>query len=325
MSRGLDIASQVPDALTEAHGPASSTATSRTLTIVTSRGLAKVLDFGLASSSARPRQGARRSTGSRTRWSWCWGPSPHGARAGAGPPARGRFDRFSLGVCSTRCRRRLPFQGQTFCRSSTHPGSGVAGGCPLQLRGNARHGRGPPAGAREVAREALPVPARFYIDLRSACIALEEEAHRCGGRGVGSRPAADAQPPLDRVITFANITREPVDEWIGSGIAETVSADLKNVPGITVIGRSACSTRCATSDGRAPASTTGRDRVGRGLGARWIVAGAFQRFGAEIRITARFVEVDTGAVLRNVKIDGALERSSRLQDRIVFELTQAWT
>ena len=39
------------------------------------------------------------------------------------------------------------------------------------------------------------------------------------------------------VITFANITREPSDEWIGSGIAETVSNDLKNVRGLTVIGR----------------------------------------------------------------------------------------
>ena len=41
-----------------------------------------------------------------------------------------------------------------------------------------------------------------------------------------------------------------------------------------------------------------------------------------IRITARFVDVATGAVLRNVKIDGALGEIFALQDRIVFELTQ---
>ena len=82
--------------------------------------------------------------------------------------------------------------------------------------------------------------------------------------------------------------------------------------------------RCATSTRRTSRRTTigSRIEIGRGLGARWIVAGAFQRFGPQIRITARFVEVDTGAVLRNVKIDGSLDEIFALQDRIVFELTQ---
>ena len=38
-------------------------------------------------------------------------------------------------------------------------------------------------------------------------------------------------------MTFANITREPADDWIGTGIAETVSSDLKNIHGLTIIGR----------------------------------------------------------------------------------------
>jgi tetratricopeptide (TPR) repeat protein len=52
------------------------------------------------------------------------------------------------------------------------------------------------------------------------------------------------------------------------------------------------------------------------------VSGGYQRFGDRIRITARFVEVDTGVVLRNVKIDGTLPEMFTLQDRIVFELTR---
>ena len=56
--------------------------------------------------------------------------------------------------------------------------------------------------------------------------------------------------------------------------------------------------------------------------ARWIISGAYQRIGESIRITARFVEMATGAVLRNVKIDGRLSDIFGLQDRIVFELTQ---
>ena len=137
-------------------------------------------------------------------------------------------------------------------------------------------------------------------------------------------PVAEAQPRSIAVITFTNITREPADEWIGSGIAETVSSDLKSIHGLTVIGRERIFDALRNlQTGETPALD---DRfaieIGRGLGARWIVAGGYQRFGTEIRITARFVEVATGVVLRNVKIDGALADIFRLQDRIVFELTQ---
>ncbi len=62
-------------------------------------------------------------------------------------------------------------------------------------------------------------------------------------RGTTSRVAAGLSPAsvaIERsvaVMTFANITREPADDWIGSGIAETVSSDLKNIHGLTLIGR----------------------------------------------------------------------------------------
>ena len=145
-----------------------------------------------------------------------------------------------------------------------------------------------------------------------------------GSRSSGSLGVASPPENSIAVITFANITREPVDEWIGSGIAETVTADLKNVPGITVIGRERVfdALRNLDASHESPHDDRFAIEIGRGLGARWIVAGAFQRFGPQIRITARFVEVDTGAVLRNVKIDGSLDEIFALQDRIVFELTQ---
>ena len=39
------------------------------------------------------------------------------------------------------------------------------------------------------------------------------------------------------VLTFTNVTGDAADDWIGTGIAETVTADLKNVRDVTVIGR----------------------------------------------------------------------------------------
>ena len=41
------------------------------------------------------------------------------------------------------------------------------------------------------------------------------------------------------VIPFVNISGEPSDDWVGSGIAETVTADLQAIGGLTVMGREA--------------------------------------------------------------------------------------
>ena len=120
-----------------------------------------------------------------------------------------------------------------------------------------------------------------------------------GPRGVVvPQVLAPERPQLDRavaVMTFANITRDADDEWIGSGIAETVTSDLKNVRGINVIGRT------QVFDALKHLSTADLQRVndqvidiGRRLGATWIVGGAYQRLGPQIRITAEFVDVRSG-------------------------------
>jgi adenylate cyclase len=48
-----------------------------------------------------------------------------------------------------------------------------------------------------------------------------------------------------------------------------------------------------------------------------LVTGGYQRLGDLIRITARFVEVESGTVIRTVKIDGAIGDIFDLQDKIV--------
>ena len=114
-------------------------------------------------------------------------------------------------------------------------------------------------------------------------------------------PVAAAQAPrvIVEVEPFANISRNPADAWLGVGIAETVAADLGAL-GLSVIeGR-----------GAGPAS-----------GVRWVVSGGYQRLGERLRITARLVAADSGAVVRSVRLDGALDEIFALQDRIVVELT----
>ncbi len=101
-------------------------------------------------------------------------------------------------------------------------------------------------------------------------------------------------------------------------------ADLKNVQGLSVIGRERIFDALRNL---APAEGAGADErfaieLGRDLGATWIVAGGYQRFGESIRITARLVDVQTGTLLKTMKIDGKTAEIFDLQDRIVYELSQ---
>ena len=123
-------------------------------------------------------------------------------------------------------------------------------------------------------------------------------------------------------MTFSNITREPADDWIGTGIAETVSSDLKNIHGLTIIGRARVYDALRNLSTDAHLNDSLAIDIGRRLGATWVVVGGYQRLGSVVRITANFVEVATGEVRRTVKVDGRIDDIFALQDKIVFELSQ---
>ena len=125
--------------------------------------------------------------------------------------------------------------------------------------------------------------------------------------------------PLDTIaiVPFANLTGDAADDWIGAGIAESLATELPG--GSAVISRARLAETAAETAGGSGESVA--LEVGRRLGARYVVSGAYQRLGGVIRITGRFVDVTTGAVVRSAKVDGALDDLFSLQDRVVAELS----
>ena len=108
------------------------------------------------------------------------------------------------------------------------------------------------------------------------------------------------------VLPFTNITGLTVDDWYGVGIVETLAAAFEGA-GVPV---------------RRGAATTAADAVaaGRALGAGWVVSGSYQRQAGRLRITARVVEVATGAVVRTSIVDGGVTDLFDLQDRLAADL-----
>ena len=131
------------------------------------------------------------------------------------------------------------------------------------------------------------------------------------------------------VAPFVNISAVAADDWIGTGIAETVSADLERLDEVSVVGREALLDEVSAAGVDPGWTGTGdAERVvreaSRRLGAAWLVAGGYQRMGDRLRITARLVDTGTGAVAAGVKVDGAFEDLFALQDQVVQELDAAF-
>ena len=137
---------------------------------------------------------------------------------------------------------------------------------------------------------------------------------------------ADATASADAigVIVFSNITGAAEDEWIGSGIAETLAADLAGDGALSVVGREVVSDALENLNSGQGAGAEATEpievRAGRLLGARWIISGAYQRLGDRLRITARVVEVASAVVIHTAKIDGLLTEVFALQDRLAADL-----
>ena len=338
LKEAVDIAQQVADALDEAHTQSIIHRDIKSANLMlTRRGLVKVLDFGLARFEDRPETRIRDVTAMQiTSPGLVMGTvaymAPEQLLGGA---IDHRVDLFALGVVLYEMvAGRLPFAGETITEVSDR----ILHGEPEAL---ARFNYSTPQELENIVRKALEKNPAFryqsaremYIDLHHLARRLDavdttSQLPRTPSPGSGGQVRAETRVEQGErsiaVMAFANVTREASDDWIGEGIAETVTSDLKNVHGLAVIGRAQIFELLKNV-------ATGRDapddrlaiEIGRRLGAWWVVTGAYQRIGPRIRITAQVIEVLRATLLKTLKIDGSIDDIFELQDRIVFELSRS--
>ena len=120
-----------------------------------------------------------------------------------------------------------------------------------------------------------------------------------------------AERPSIAVLPFANMSADQDQEFLADGIVEDVITELSRFRSLMVIARnSTFAYKGASVDVR---------RIGKELGARYVVEGSVRRSGNRLRVTVQLIEASSGTHVWAGKWDRTLEDIFDLQD----ELTHA--
>jgi adenylate cyclase len=175
-------------------------------------------------------------------------------------------------------------------------------------------------GARDVKNIARPV--RSYAMTAAAISALPPVTTpaRQSSRYPVRIWRSDAPQLSIVVLPFANLSRDPEQDYLADGITEDLTTDLSRISGSFVIARNTAFTyKGAAVDVR---------HIGSELGVRYVLEGSVQRAGDNIRVNTQLVETDGGAHLwadrfdtdRRNLVDAQRDITGRLARSLNLEL-----
>ena len=186
----------------------------------------------------------------------------------------------------------------------------------------------PAAACAAVARALAKEPADRFPTAGDFVVALEEALVRAtppSAADLHQRAEEKRHQAREKVLVleFTNLAGDASADWLSTGIAETVSADLQKVAGIRSVTLDAPSrARHAAGGGRLVEHALALE-LGRSVGARWVVSGAFQKSGGRVRITTHVANTEGDDLTREEKVDGEMADIFALQDRIVDTVAAA--
>ncbi len=114
--------------------------------------------------------------------------------------------------------------------------------------------------------------------------------------------------------------------YVGEAIRETVTTDLKQLGSLRVVERGNLDKVLGEQNiqlqSQEPDTAT-LVKIGKILGANLIVVGAYQKVLPQVRLTARFIKVETSEIVGTAKVDGSTREFLRLQDRVTAALLKS--
>ena len=121
--------------------------------------------------------------------------------------------------------------------------------------------------------------------------------------------------PSIAVLPFANLSRNPDQEYFSDGIADDIITELSRSRALFVIARnSSFAYRERSLDVR---------QIARELGVRYLLEGSVRRSAGRVRVTAQLIEAEAGNHIWAERYDRNLSEIFAVQDEITSEVTTA--
>ena len=129
-----------------------------------------------------------------------------------------------------------------------------------------------------------------------------------------AQPAPAAEPRSIAVLSFANMSADPENEYFCDGISEEIINSLAQLPELKVAGRTSAFSFKGT-DLDVP-------EIGTKLKVATVLEGSVRKMGDQLRITAQLIDVESGYHLWSEQFDRQLDDIFAIQNEIATNIAE---
>ncbi len=161
-----------------------------------------------------------------------------------------------------------------------------------------------------VRRQPVIVAALALLALAVMAVWLTRDHRAPAGIGASTVPLADV--PAIAVLPFANLSGDQKQDYFSDGLTEDILTELSRARDLRVLARN---TTFQYKDKPVDVVKLGRD-----LGARYVLEGSIQRSDDRLRVTAQLIDANSGTHVWADRYDREMADVFLVQDEIVNEI-----